>query len=211
MQNRLRGFAAVGAGVFCATGWTGPTSLNFIPIAEVLKHREVHLELNSAVIEHQIDPTVYHALAIQAGLFDRIEFGIDLGLDPKAHAIWNAKVLLGGTRDGKAAFGAGLWNCDDDYVEPYAVASHDLSWARWHLGFSHDEVTRLIAGADGLISKHFNWMADFMGGTREQIWLGLGFSHPAVNGLGVSLSLGVPLNRSQGWQGSLAIGYARPL
>lgn len=206
-MNRKRALTALLAGALSSAGLAGPTGLNFIPIADVLKHREVYLEYNSTCIEHHIDPTAYHFGAIQLGLFDRLEFGIDLGLDPKYHAVWNAKARLLESKDGKAALSAGLWNCDDDYVEPYAVGMADLGWFRLHLGLTHDDATRMIAGADGPIGRHFGWMADYMSGTREQFWFGFGFNHPQIEGLSLSLSAGVPLNKNQGWQGMLAVGY----
>lgn len=185
----------------------GPTSLNFIPISDVLGHRQVLMEFGSLCTEHQVDSTSYHCGALEVGLFDRIEFGIDLGLDPKYHAIWNAKAKLGETKDGKAAFSVGLWNCDEDYVEPFAVGSYDLGWSRLHFGLTHDDAAKLIAGADGSINKEMYWMADYMSGEDEQFWLGVGLTPNKIEGLDISWSIGVPLNSKQGWQASVTIGY----
>lgn len=205
MSQRRAALVAGALSIF-SHGVAGPTSLNFMPIADILGHRQAYLEYNSTCLEHHIDSTAYHCGALEVGLFNRIEFGIDLGLDPEYHSIWNAKIRLAETKNRKGALSAGLWNCDDDYVEPYAVGSYDFSRFRLHLGISHDDASRLMAGADGPIGKHFGWMADFMSGTREQFWLGLNFNHPHIEGLGISWSVGVPLNGTQGWQGMIAVG-----
>jgi len=193
--------------VQAAISSAGPTSLNFMPISDVLMHREVYVEYSSMCLEHHVDSSSYHCGALEMGLFDRLEFGIDLGLDPKCHAIWNAKVKLGETKDGKVALSAGLWNCDDDYVEPFAVGSYSLGWSRLHIGVTHDDATKLMAGADGPICQDFYWMADYMSGSSEQMWFGVGFNHPNIKGLGISFSIGLPLRSEQGWQGMAAIGY----
>lgn len=193
----------------CAIGFAGPTGLNFIPTADFLGHREVYFEYSYASNEKNIDPTIYHCGALQAGLWDRIEFGIDLGFDPKYHEIWNAKVKVAESKDGKAALAAGLWNCDEDYVEPYAVGMVDLGWSRVHLGATHGKATHLLAGLDRSLGRSFTAMADYMSGSSEQLWFGVGFDHPAVDGLSITFSVGVPLNSSQGLQSVLAVGYAR--
>lgn len=206
-MSLARSISAIAGFCLVCLGFAGPTGLNFIPISDTLKHREVYVEYNSMCLEHQVDSTSYHCGAVEVGIFDRLEFGIDYGLDPKDHAIWNAKIKLGESKDGKAAISAGLWNCDEDYVEPYAVGSYNLGWSRLHLGLTHDDATKLIAGADGPISKQFYWMADYMSGSNEQILIGRGFNHPKVEGLGATVSAGFPLYGKQGWQGAFTIGY----
>lgn len=104
----------------------GPTMLNFIPVADILRHREAMIAYSIYGSEKNIDPTVTHAHAITIGLFDRLEIGYDN--DFKGSTTFNAKLLLlEEPEDGKWALSAGIMNWDlYGYSEPYAVARYDL-------------------------------------------------------------------------------------
>ncbi len=205
MKNRWVGLLLGSA--MATVGYCGPTGLNFMPITDILGHRQAYVEFSSACSEHQIDPVVYHCGAVQMGLFDRVEFGIDFGFEPQEAEVWNAKVKLFDSKDGKFALSAGLWNCEEDYVEPYAVASYKVGPGRMHFGATHDEATRLLAGFDVPIGKSFYAMGDYMSGNRELLCAGVGCNFEKIPGLTAIVGLTIPVNKSQGYEGRLVIGY----
>jgi hypothetical protein len=179
-----------------------------MPITDVLGHKEIYLQYSSTCYERNANSTAFHCDAIEMGLWDRLEFGLDIGADPEDHLLWNVKAKLAETKDGKGALSAGLWNCDKDYVEPFAVVSWNFGFTRLHLGATHDAKTRLLAGTEVPLGRDFCAMADYISGTDEQLWLGIGFKHPKIQGFDISCSVGVPLNSRQKWPSAVAVGYS---
>jgi hypothetical protein len=187
--------------------FAGPTGLNLLPISDVLGHLEIYMEYNLTLNERNKDQTAYHCMALEVGLWDRVELGIDLGLDPKTSETWNAKVRLFQSKDDAFALSAGLWNCAEDYVEPYLTGSYRLGDSRLHLGVTHDQTTRLMAGSETCITKHLCAYTDYISGPNEQLWFGAGYCHPKIQGLLLGVSLKIPLSKDQGFQSVLKLGY----
>lgn len=185
----------------------GPTMLNFIPVADILRHREAMIAYSIYGSEKNIDPTVTHAHAITIGLFDRLEIGYDN--DFKGSTTFNAKLLLlEEPEDGKWALSAGIMNWDlYGYSEPYAVARYDLPFCRLHLGAIRDDRWRLIAGVDFPLFGDWSGMIDFKSGPGSYTWFGLSAPIKGIEGLSIWAGVGYPSTRSDGVQWSASLTY----
>lgn len=185
----------------------GPTMLNFIPVADILRHREAAIAYTISGTEKGIDPTVTHAHAITIGLFDRLEVGYDN--DFLGSTTLNAKILLlEEPVDGKWALSAGIMNWDlYGYSEPYLVGRYDLPSCRLHLGAIRDDRWRLIAGVDFPIFGDWTAMLDYKSGPGSYTWFGLSAPIRGVEGLSVWAGVGYPMTRSDGVQWSASLTY----
>jgi len=180
--------------------WAWPTSLNFIPIADIVRHREAFGMYSIAGTN--LDKSYVHGNSLTVGLFDRIEFGYDN--DFLGSTSYNAKILLveGWKQAPQLMVSAGVMNgsFDSDYREPYLVGSWSLDKATLHAGYWRTGgVNRAIFGADfetglpGLIG-----LAEHLTGPNGYTYLGLNYEFSAIPGLSLTVSFGLPSEKADG-------------
>lgn len=185
----------------------GPTGCIIIPIADILRHREVTYGYSLGGTERNIDKSIWHSHCLTIGLFDRIEVGFDN--DFLGTTTYNAKILLWETPEtGQMALSAGIQNWDgSSYSEPYLVGRYDLPFCRVHVGALRDDRWRLIAGVDFPIFGDWTGAIDFRSGPGSQIWAGFSAPIPGIDGLSLDVYGGFPIERSEGIQYSIGVTY----
>lgn len=179
-----------------AQAW--PTSLNLIPIADIVRHRE-GFGMYSIAGSNQ-DPRYIHGNSLTLGLFDRIEFGYDN--DFLGNTTYNAKLLLidkpKQAPDLQFSVGFTSGTFDHDYREPYAVGSYSFKDFRVHAGYWRTGgVSRGFFGADFAVGcPDLSAMVETLTGPNGYTYLGLCYNIPAVPGLSLSVSFGLPTEKS---------------
>lgn len=113
----------------------GFTGLNFVPIADLLRHREGLAQYLVAGTDPKIDKKYGHANALTIGLFDRVEVGYDN--DFLGETVYNAKALLIENSKGLKNFSlsAGISNWKGRQSDPYVVGSYAFEKFNLHGGW----------------------------------------------------------------------------
>ena len=181
-----------------------PTSLNVIPIADLLRHRELYLQysVNGA------GKLYSHSAGATVGLFDRIEIGVDT--DFLGYHTYNAKALI--VDSPKWAKGimasVGVCNARGGYREPYLAMSYEFEVARIHAGYWRTESTNTVMlGTDFWPFPNATGMIEHISGPNGVTWAGLYYELPALPGLSIGAAVGVPNRKSDGTQHFLFVGY----
>ncbi len=200
-------------GVFLGLGLVGlahawPTSCCVIPIADILKHREVYGYFSFTGNERNIDRQTYYFNSLNVGLFDRIELGYDN--DFLGATVYHAKLLLceGTKTDYGVSVGYMNWSPADHYGEAYIVGRYGLpNGLRFHAGALQNDRWRVMAGVDYGIG---NWTlaADWMSGPNNTLWTGATYDIACVPGLSVSGFVGFPSVKSDGIQHQFSVNFA---
>ncbi len=193
-------------GLLVAThAWAYPTVLHFMPIAQILKHREIYLAHNAAGTERQIDKRILHSNTGAIGLFDRIEIGWvnDYGHE----TTFDAKVqIFDGVSNFALSAGSMGWRGRD--IDPYLVGRYDAGAYRLHAGWIRESNEhKLMLGLDADMPHGFTFLADFFSGSSSFTYLGFSYEVPAVEGLLLTVGFGIPARRSDGYQGYFNVGY----
>jgi len=207
----MKKFIAMGLAVAAATvaqAW--PTSLITIPIADILRNREVYLNYYLSGNEQHIDNMTYHTHAVTVGLFDRIEIGYDN--DTLGTTVYNGKLLLyEDPKDGRYAVSAGVINWMDGKGDSYLVGRYDLDRVRFHVGWLKNDMNRLMVGIDADLGTRWGLelsaLADFVSGPSSRTWLGLNVNFEKTPGLGIMVAVGFPADKPEGIQYTVSIGY----
>jgi len=191
-----------------AGAWAGPTAVNWIPIADVIKHREVAISQYWYGTERHIDQRWYPGWSVQVGLGNRIEGGLDH--DYLGNAVGNVKLSLleGHPKVPNAALAVGVMNWSGKVVDPYVVGRFDLKGLRLHGGWVRTGgASRLMAGMDFPITGSITGMVDGYTGPGSLWWIGASGNIDAIPGLNVWAGAGIPGRRSDGTQFGVVIGY----
>lgn len=183
---RIGLFATLAGAASTAYCWT--SSLNLIPVAEVLKHREISIGYGITG-----DPqSESHDASLQIGLFDRIEIGTDQNL--RGQGTWNLKVKIVEAAD--TAIAVGFTDHSGRTTNWFGVASQSVGKLTLHGGWWRtDDRSSLIVGAEYEIGE-ISLMADHISGSEGSTWLGLSAPIAHVPGLEFGTALGVPNRRS---------------
>lgn len=184
-----------------------PTGLNLIPSAEVRAHREFLVAYDLALDQETNYRRVDHSIAMEVGLWGRVEFGGDIDLDNDAVNLWNIKALV--HQDKRSALAVGLLNGNEKTADPYAVGLYDFKWARLHLGIAHDSCTRLMAGIDAPL-KYGVWLfLDGISGPEGQWWFGGSYSFPKHPEFVFTTGVVVPTQKHEVNQAYFEVAYVR--
>ncbi|MBV6457755.1 MAG: hypothetical protein HONBIEJF_00874 [Fimbriimonadaceae bacterium] len=207
-MRKLLALAITAAAAAAAQAW--PTSLIVIPIADILRNREVYLNYAVSGNEQHVDNMTYHAHAVTVGLFDRIEVGYDN--DTLGTTIYNAKLLLyEEPSTGKYAVSAGVINWKDGRGDGYLVGRYDFDRVRIHVGWLKNDMNRLMAGLDVDLGSRWGLelsaLADFVSGPSSRTWLAPNVNFEKVPGLGIMVGVGFPADKPEGIQYTVSIGY----
>lgn len=195
----------IGAALFCS-GLAGPTGLITIPIADILRHREMSFTHAIVGTEPRFDKRYIHAGGIQAGVFDRAEFGFDT--DYEGDFTFNAKALLYETPEsGRFALSAGVQTFQDGKGDPYVVARMDFASFRLHGGWLRDTRHRMIVGVDFPICGDYVGIAEHTTGRDGSTWFGVAGPLFGVPGLSFSVGIGMPHAKADPIQHTATISY----
>lgn len=156
-----------------------PTALVSIPVADILKHREVVLGHTLKGFDNKFDGRYSNFTSVTIGLFDRVEVGAST--DYLGNNAWSAKALV--YESDMGGFSVGLMNAADKRVDPYAVGRLDFGKLRVHGGIGRfDNLRTGMIGVDYGFSDSIILQADHTGGSGGYTWfaasvlLGEGFS-----------------------------------
>jgi len=175
-----------------------------MPIADILKHREVGVTVGSIGYEQNVSKGYDHYNSVTVGLFDKIEAGYDN--DFRHTTSGNVKLQL---HEGKGtALSVGVQNWSGGYSEPYLVGRIDAKGYRLHGGVIRTGgVVRLMAGTDFPVGRDFTGSVEFLSGPGSQGWASLYYAVPQVPGLGVQVAVGASSDRAAGVQHSGLLYY----
>ncbi len=178
--------------------------LHTMPIADILRHREVVLGTTLAGTERNIDSRIYHSNSGTVGLWDRLEIG--WAHDYEKTTSFSVKALL--FENERGAVSAGVMSWRGDAIDPYVAARLDRGWFRLHLGWIRQEgVSRGMIGFDADLGSGWTLMADHLSGPGSFTWVGFATELPGLAGGSITLGLGIPSRRPDGFQGSFNVSY----
>lgn len=189
----------------CAT----PTGLYLMPIADILKHLEGFTFVGLQGNEGNVDPGHSYFSATTIGLFNHGEIGYDD--DFRGNTTYNVKLQLFDSpkRLPGSALSVGVINCNGNYREPYVVGRHDFKDFRLHAGYWNTQgCGRLMLGADFKMFNEGTGSIEYLSGPGSITWTSLYYPINAVPGLGIFLSLGVPLDHRDGIQHAAVLLYS---
>jgi hypothetical protein len=195
------GRSCIVAGLLMATcsAMAGPTGLNAIPIADILGHREIYLNVGAWGTERRISKEIDYFNSATVGFGDRMEFGYDN--DFEGYTTWNVKVLLfEDEKSGRWALSGGYVGLRKDESQSYLVGRYDLTdRLRLHAGWLEDGKSRSMLGLDYSISDNLTFMADSISGRDSYTYLGLNAVSSALPGFDLTLTAGIPHQRDNGY------------
>lgn len=190
-----------------SAAFAGPTTLTFMPVADILSHREFMYSLNATGYERNISRGYTWDHYLEIGLYNRVEAGVDSDL--LGNTTYNAKLkLLDKPAGAVSALSVGVWNYNQhgkgDY---YAIARHDGKGYRLHVGFN-----RNLSGGAGLFGVDAplaggTAMAEWQSGLNSRGWVGYSSQIRALKGVTLQGSAGIPGVRENGYQYFMAFYY----
>lgn len=188
-----------------STTWAGYTALNYVPIADILRHREAIFAYSLTGYERNIDKRYYHTNELTIGLLDRVEIGYVNDFADSTSI--NAKVLLlDGYRGLSASVGVSNWV--DRSADPYLAMSYDMKCCRVHGGlWRQGGVGTAFIGVDFGLGDSISIMGEHVTSGIGSTWLGAYYELKQVPGLGVQFAVGVPNDRSLPTAHMLYISY----
>ena len=138
---------AAGAALLSTCAVAAPTALGYIPIADILAHREIVYTFQTTGFEHRINPRYSWAHALQVGVFNRAEVGFDN--DFLGNTVYNGKFQVFNEQQvKKTALSVGVWNYQHGKGDWDVVGRRDCSGYRLHCGYQQSDEGHLMAGID---------------------------------------------------------------
>lgn len=186
----------------------GFTGLNFVPIADLLRHREGLAQYLVAGTDPKIDKKYGHANALTIGLFDRVEIGYDN--DFLGETVYNAKALLIENSKGLKNFSlsAGISNWKGRQSDPYVVGSYAFEKFNLHGGWwRQGNVSTGFAGFDFELFPGCAAMAEHVTSRIGATWIGFSWEIPKVDGLAFGAGYGFANERGAGDQHYATLTY----
>lgn len=188
-----------------ALAW--PTSLNVIPIADVIKHKEVQMGYSATGNLNSDDKSTGHTSMLLFGFEDRFEIGVDTNMN--GYRSMNFKILLLEEQtESKYMLSAGVQEWSEGYAEPYVVGALDLTKARVHAGWLKNDAHRLIVGLEVPINKDWYLLADFISGREGASWIGVYGPLLGVSGFDITIGIGRPHDFQGSWQWMSAASFS---
>lgn len=202
----MRGIWVVGFALVGAVASAAPTGLIMIPVADILRHREISANHAITGFERNIDKRYIHSGGLTVGLFDRVEVGISS--DYAGTELWDAKLLLteGEHKGVGYAASVGIANGFGKAVDPYVAGRVDLQKMRLHGGvWRISNVVQGFAGVDYELTDKWVLLADHIGGREGYTWVAA--SYDLGGGLSVMGAMGRPNDRPAGYQHQVVFTY----
>lgn len=166
---RIRLFIAGGLLFGASSAFAGPTGLNFMPIADMLGHREFSIEWYATGEKGKKRWPSYNAGNV--GIGDRLELGWDD--DFLGETCLHAKVKLGEWCDGKYVVSGGYMSVKKPYSESYLVGRADMGWGNLHAGWLENGTSRGMFGVDVPVFGDYSLMAEHVSGREGSSWVGV--------------------------------------
>lgn len=185
----------------------GITALTFIPVADVLGHREVVMGYNAYGNERKIDKKIYHYAYTCVGIgdFAEIAYGDSLEKEQTFHA----KIkLLEGEKYGVSAGAMGLGERRGIEADWFVAGRYDYKNVRLHAGYLKDDEHRAFFGADFPIFGTCTGMLEWTTGPGAYGWVSLNVPVKQLPGFNIWLGAGIPSDReAQGYQYTVGFWY----
>lgn len=193
-----------GVGALATASYAGPTGLNFMPIADMLGHREAYLAYSGSGTERKISTKVDQSHGLTVGLFDVMEVGYDN--DFEGTTVYNLKIAL--ANNDVWGLSIGLMSLRKEESESYVVARYNVSdRVRFHGGWLENGQSRGMFGLDVALNDNFTFMADTVSGRDSSTYVGFNAVFPSFPGFDITVSAGIPHERSTGYTWVVAVGY----
>lgn len=186
-----------------ATALAGPTTLNVIPTADTLRHREVVL-MHSVAGQQGLERHS-HSYSGLVGVGDRLEVGFDA--DYAGGTTLNAKVRLLESKDGRYALAAGYMNFRKQTGDGYVVATGDMGSFRLHGGLLDDGQKRWMAGVDTVAFGDVTVMAEHVSGRGGMTYVGFAAPIKGVRGASFGAYVGWPNTRYEPQEYGAFVSY----
>lgn len=190
--------------------WAGPTGLNAMPTADVMGHREILVTYAFSGTERKISKKVNHVNGLEAGLFDRIELGVDN--DFANTTTWNLKILLLEGKDSTWAISGGYMNGYDRQVDSYVVGRYDLKNLRLHAGWMQNaDGGHAMGGVDFPIFGSATGMVEYLDGPNPYGYVGINWEIPRLPGFAVMGTVCIPKKSADGMTWAVTMTYGTRL
>lgn len=197
MRNIALSFLVLTGG---ALAHATPTILVSMPVADILRHRELSLGYTIAGSPNG-SRDVLHVPGFEIGLFDRVEFGFDSDL--RGGNTLDAKVLLWESE--MAALSVGILGWQDNVSSRYIVGRYDYKGMRFHGSLMRTPDANVAQFGIDFAFGPGTVMADYTSGRGGYTWLGYAFS--PMDHVSVTLAGGRPTDASGGYQYYATVTY----
>lgn len=169
-------FAATTFGFSTSAGIAGPTTLNIVPTADILKSNvlRVSYEADGHDQPYCDDYTAY--TFTEYGVGDKAELGIDFyDINGSNKSRLNGKYLLFGEKDNHPAVAVGAMNIGDNCkTRFYMVGTKSVNKYRFHLGAdTSGNEDAMMMGMEYSLNNTLTLMADYKSGIGNYHTLGL--------------------------------------
>ncbi|MFQ3586848.1 MAG: hypothetical protein SNJ74_00905 [Fimbriimonadaceae bacterium] len=186
-----------------AAATAGPSTMNVIPTADTLPHREVVLMQSSARQQGFERPT--HSYSGLVGVADRLELGFDA--DYAGGTTLNAKVRMLESKDGRFAVAGGFMNFRKQTGDGYVVATSDIGAFRLHGGLLDDGERRWMAGFESVVFGDVILMAEHASGRGGMTYAGFVAPLRGVCGASFGFYVGKPNSRHKPGEHGAFVSY----
>ncbi len=182
------------------------TALTFIPVADILGHREVVMGYLAFGNERNIDKKTYHYsyVCVGVGDFAEVAYGDDLEKGQTVHL--KVKLLEGSNY----AVSAGAMNYEGNghQADLFVAGRYDLKNLRLHFGYLKDDEHRAFVGADFPVFGNCTGSLEWVTGPGAFGWASLSVPVKQLPGLNLWLGAGIPSDRKvQGYQYTVGFWY----
>lgn len=198
MRNIALSFLAILGG---ALAHATPTGLASMPIADILRHRELALGYTIAGSPNG-NREIHHVPGFELGLFDRIEFGFDSNL--RGGDTVDAKLLL--WESDKAAISIGVLGWHDTDSSRYVVGRYDYKNVRFHGSLMRTPDASVAQFGIDFAFGPGAVMADYTSGRGGYTWFAYAFS--PMDHVSVMLGAGRPTDSNGGYRYYSMVTYA---
>ncbi|MBC8065573.1 MAG: hypothetical protein H7Y17_12130 [Chlorobia bacterium] len=182
------------------------TALTFIPVADILGHREVVVGYLAFGNEKKIDKKIYHYAYTCVGIGDVVEvaYGDDLEKGQTTH--FKLKLLEGDNY--MLSAGASNYEGHGVMADYFVAGRYDLHNLRLHFGYLKNDEHRAFFGADFPVFGTCTASLEWMSGPGAYGWASLNIPVKQLPGFNIWLGAGIPSDReSQGYQYTVGFWY----
>lgn len=182
------------------------TALTFIPVADILGHREVVVGYLAFGNEKKIDKKIYHYAYTCVGIGDvaEVAYGDDLEKGQTTH--FKLKLLEGDNY--MLSAGASNYEGSGIMADYFVAGRYDLKNLRLHFGYLKNDEHRAFFGADFPIFGTCTGSLEWMTGPGAYGWASLNIPVKQLPGLNLWLGAGIPSDREvQGYQYTAGFWY----
>lgn len=207
MLRKSISWGLLGLVTVCAQA--SPTVLNFMPVADVLAHKNYYLGGSVSANGRNLNVKHTRDKFLEFGLFDRFEFGVDR--DIAGDHVWNYKVKL--VDDTKNDFGLafGAQSMNKGSGDPFVAVCKGFGGVRLHAAYCRMEREYTPAVGAEIYTKGFHdtilYVEHFVGSGNASY---VGAAMPIYGGIGVYASLAIPNHKAGAFTHTIGLAYLAP-